>query len=67
MNPLLAISVFWAGKASRVIAGEAEEGHYTLILMGARGLSPLKQLILGSVSNDVLYRVSRSVVGIVYL
>jgi nucleotide-binding universal stress UspA family protein len=55
-----------AGHPSRVIAEEAEEGHYALILMGARGLSPLKQLILGSVSNDVLYRVSQSIVGIVY-
>jgi nucleotide-binding universal stress UspA family protein len=49
-----------------VIAEEAEHGHYVLILMGARGLSPLKQLILGSVSKDLLYRVSRSIVGIVY-
>ncbi|MHB9075325.1 MAG: universal stress protein [Desulfobaccales bacterium] len=55
-----------AGHPPRVIAEEADEGHYALILMGARGLSPLKQLILGSVSNDVLYHVSRSVVGIVY-
>ena len=55
-----------AGHPPRVIAEEAEEGHYALILMGARGLSPLKQLILGSVSNDVLYRVSQSIVGIFY-
>ncbi|MCK9377117.1 MAG: universal stress protein [Syntrophobacterales bacterium] len=55
-----------AGHPPRVIAEEAEEGQYALILMGARGLSPLKQLILGSVSNDVVYCVSRSIVGIVY-
>jgi nucleotide-binding universal stress UspA family protein len=55
-----------AGAPSRVIAAEAEEGQYTLILMGARGLSPLKQLILGSVSQDVLHRVSRAILGIVY-
>ncbi len=54
------------GHPAQVIAEEAEEGHYALIVMGARGLSSLKQLILGSVSNDVLYRVSRSLVGIVY-
>ena len=54
------------GDPPRVIAKEAEEGQYSLILMGARGLSPLKQLILGSVSKDVLYHVSRSIVGIVY-
>jgi nucleotide-binding universal stress UspA family protein len=55
-----------AGHPQRVIAQEAEEGHYALILMGARGLSPLKKFILGSVSNDVLYLVSRAIVGIVY-
>jgi len=55
------------GHPSRIIAEEAEEGHYALILMGARGLSSLKQLLLGSVSSDVLYRASRAIVGIVYL
>ena len=55
-----------AGQPARVIAEEAEKGHYSLILMGARGLSPLKQLILGSVSSDVLSDVSRLIVGIVY-
>jgi nucleotide-binding universal stress UspA family protein len=62
----MVIEKLLAGAPSRVIAEEAEEGHYALILMGARGLSPLKQLILGSVSNDVLYRVSPSIAGIVY-
>lgn len=54
------------GDPPRVIAAEAEEGNYALILMGARGLSPVKQFILGSVSNDVLHSVSRPVIGIVY-
>jgi len=56
------------GDPPRIIAeeAEAEEGHYSLILMGARGLSLLKQLLLGSVSSDVLQRVSRSIVGIIY-
>ncbi len=58
---------FRVGDPPRVIAEEAEKGNYALILMGARGLSPVKQLILGSVSNEVLHRVSRLVVGIVYL
>jgi nucleotide-binding universal stress UspA family protein len=55
------------GDPPRVIVeeAEAEEGH-SLILMGARGLSLVKQLLLGSVSSDVLQRVSRSIVGIVY-
>ena len=54
------------GNPAQVIAEEAEQGHYSLILMGARGLSPLKQVILGSVSKGLLYRVSRAIVGIVY-
>jgi len=58
---------FRVGDPPRVIAEEAEKGNYALVLMGARGLSPVKQLILGSVSNEVLHRVSRLVVGIVYL
>ncbi len=55
------------GDPPRVVAEEAEKGNYALILMGARGLSPLKQLILGSVSSDVLHRASKFIVGIVYL
>jgi nucleotide-binding universal stress UspA family protein len=55
------------GDPPRVIVkeAEAEEGH-SLILMGARGQSLVKQLLLGSVSSDILQRVSRSIVGIVY-
>jgi len=55
------------GDPARVIAEEAEKGNYPLILMGARGLSSLKRLVLGSVSNEVLHRASKSIVGIVYL
>jgi nucleotide-binding universal stress UspA family protein len=55
------------GDPSRIIAAEVEEGQYALVLMGARGISPLKQLLLGSVSKEVVHRVSRAVVGIVYL
>ena len=54
------------GQPAQVIAEEAEGAHYALILMGARGLSLVKQLLLGSVSSDVLQRVSRSIVGVVY-
>jgi len=57
---------FLAGHPPRVIAEEAEEGHYVLILMGARGLSSLKRLVLGSVSSEVLQGISKSIVGIVY-
>jgi nucleotide-binding universal stress UspA family protein len=55
-----------AGEPARVIAAEAEEGGYALILMGARGLSPLGQMVLGSISHEVVHRVSGPVVGIVY-
>jgi nucleotide-binding universal stress UspA family protein len=58
---------FLAGHPPRVIAEEAEEGHYALILMGARGLSSLKRIVLGSVSSEVLQGISRSIVGIIYL
>ena len=54
------------GQPSRLIVEEAEEGHHALILMGARGLSSVKQLLLGSVSSDVLHRVPRGLIGIVY-
>ena len=56
-----------AGDPSRVIVEEAVQGHYPLILMGARGLSPLRQLLLGSVSQGVLHGASGCVVGVVYL
>jgi nucleotide-binding universal stress UspA family protein len=54
------------GYPPRVITEQAEKGNHALILMGARGLSPLKQLFLGSVSGGVLHHASRAVVGIVY-
>jgi nucleotide-binding universal stress UspA family protein len=54
------------GDPARLITEEAQAGHYALVLMGARGLSSMKQLFLGGVSSDVLHRVSEAVVGIVY-
>jgi nucleotide-binding universal stress UspA family protein len=56
-----------AGDPTRVIIEEADHLHTPLILMGARGLSPLKQLLLGSVSQGVLHGASGCVVGVVYL
>ncbi|MBM4273929.1 MAG: universal stress protein [Deltaproteobacteria bacterium] len=55
------------GAPSRLITDEAAEGRYALVLMGARGLSHLKQLFLGSVSSDVVHRAARAIIGIVYL
>jgi nucleotide-binding universal stress UspA family protein len=54
------------GHPAQVIAEEAAEGHYALLLMGARGGSSLKRLVLGSVSHEVLHRVSQAIMGIVY-
>ena len=43
---------------SRIIADtiieEAKDGDYELIVIGSRGLSGLKKLVLGSVTEDVL-------------
>ncbi|HWI61335.1 MAG TPA: universal stress protein [Symbiobacteriaceae bacterium] len=44
------------GMAAETILTLAEKGDYDLIVMGRRGLSPLKELLLGSVSQAVLHR-----------
>ena len=44
------------GMAAETILTLAEKGGYDLIVMGRRGLSPLKELLLGSVSQAVLHR-----------
>ena len=42
------------GHPADTIVKTAAEGGYDLIIMGSRGLSGLKKLLLGSVSNAVL-------------
>lgn len=42
------------GEPGKTIAHEAEESKADLIVMGTRGLNPVKSLFLGSVSNAVL-------------
>lgn len=42
------------GEAGPTIAETAKELGCTLIIMGTRGMSELKSMVLGSVSNDVL-------------
>ena len=42
------------GSAGEEIAQYAEQGQFDLIVMGARGHSPLSKLVMGSVSTKVL-------------
>lgn len=44
------------GTASDAILDEVRRTKYDFVVMGRRGLSPLKELFLGSVSQGVLHR-----------
>ncbi len=44
------------GTAAESILTEAKHEPYEMIVMGRRGLSPLKEMLLGSVSQAVLHR-----------
>ena len=44
------------GDHAQVIIDTANKGDYDLIIMGSRGLSPFKELLLGSVSFKVMHQ-----------
>jgi nucleotide-binding universal stress UspA family protein len=44
---------------SRDILKEAEQGKYTTLVIGRRGLSGIKQFLLGSVSNKIVQLAKR--------
>ncbi len=46
------------GDPREEIVGLASKGGFDLIVMGSRGLSPLKELLLGSVSEHVIRKAS---------
>lgn len=43
------------GDHAQVLIETANKGDYELIMMGSRGLSPFKELLLGSVSYKVMH------------
>ena len=54
-------TIFKVGHPAEVIAQEAEEGQYDLIIIGRRGMSGVKKLFMGSISNAVLQLVKANV------
>jgi nucleotide-binding universal stress UspA family protein len=54
------------GQPARAIVLEAEEGGYPLILMGSKGHSALADLLIGSVTSNVVPNVTGAAVGVVY-
>ena len=46
------------GHAVQEIVRVAKEGNFDLVIVGARGLSKIKQMLLGSVSDGVIHHVT---------
>lgn len=53
------------GNPPEEILSEAQQGDYNLIVMGRRGRSAIKDLILGGVSTTVLHRIQNPTLAIV--
>lgn len=51
----------WSGQPGAAIVKAATEGDYGLVVMGSRGLSGLRSLVAGSVSNRVAHEAPASV------
>ena len=50
---LIVVTIIKEGHTVEKIVETAKEGNFDLIIMGARGLSTFKQILLGSVSHGV--------------
>lgn len=53
------------GNPLEEIMKEAEAGDYSLIVMGRKGRTALKELLLGGVSSTVLHRCAKPTIGLV--
>lgn len=47
-----------SGEPAEEITNYANNNHFDLVVMGQRGLNPIQEFVLGSVSKEVLKRVS---------
>jgi nucleotide-binding universal stress UspA family protein len=54
----------YSSVAEEIIA-EAQKGRYSTVVMGRRGLAPMKSAILGSVTHNVVYHARGFAVTIV--
>ena len=55
------VNVITQGSVSHAILEAAENHHVSLIIMGARGINPIQELLLGSVSSTVLRQAKTNV------
>jgi nucleotide-binding universal stress UspA family protein len=55
INGIQVETLLKVGDHAQVLIETADKGDYELIMMGSRGLSPFKELLLGSVSFKVMH------------